>query len=533
MNRTRFFFPFPMIALLALAACENSTGSDAGPPARLDVIAGDLQSATVGTALPAALVVKVVDDKGKAVKGQVVNFRVVAGGGSVFAGAAQTDKDGIAQERWTLGTSTADTQKVEVRAVDSGTGEQQVFGVFRAVALADVPAAVAVAGTAAKSGAPETALADSPAVKVTDRYGNPVPGAAVVWTAEGGSAIGAASQTNAAGIAKGAWTLPLRLGVAYAANATVGAAGSVRFTATATVPATAVLEKVSGDGQQRPPRTRFAPLEVRLRTADGRPIEGAEVTWTGFAMVPGSVTPTAADGRASAVPEGMIKAEVRQGAARSGTASVSFTLTVVPGDPDELSVDTTGVQVGATGTVRVRVIDSEFNSISGVTVNFKVVTGGSTVSPTSGVSDAAGYVQTGWSIPPAAGVRHLLEVSSPAIDFPPVVRVDWTSVAGPAVGARITVDTLYVDVGTEIATMKGFAYDGFGNEVLPRSTSTGVRGWTFESQDSAVAVPVTLPGNFNMVRVRGVSPGTTTFVGRFRDAFLNLTFTATAVVVVR
>ena len=67
-------------------------------------VSGDAQSGTVREELASPLVVKVVDENGRPLQGQAVNFRVTAGGGSVFASASVTNADGIAQERWTLGT---------------------------------------------------------------------------------------------------------------------------------------------------------------------------------------------------------------------------------------------------------------------------------------------------------------------------------------------------------------------------------------------------------------------------------------------
>src|SRR5439155_574668 len=77
----------------------------------------------------------VEDSRGHAVKGQIVNFVVVSGGGSVFAGAAISGGDGIVQERWTLGLS--GPQQVEARAVDNGTGAKLTFAIFTAT-LTDV-----------------------------------------------------------------------------------------------------------------------------------------------------------------------------------------------------------------------------------------------------------------------------------------------------------------------------------------------------------------------------------------------------------
>src|SRR4030088_1044586 len=122
-----------VVGLLAAAVgcCTDSTGP--GPhaiPARLDVVSGEGQEGTVGTELAAPLVARVVDANGAPIVGQLVNFRVTAGNGSVFAGSALTNSDGLARERWTLGTSTADSQKVEARAVDDQSGAPLVFGTF-------------------------------------------------------------------------------------------------------------------------------------------------------------------------------------------------------------------------------------------------------------------------------------------------------------------------------------------------------------------------------------------------------------------
>lgn len=63
---------------------------------------------------------------GVAAPGVLVNFHVVSGGGTVFAGSAITNSLGIAREVWTLGTGAGD-QVIEVRAVDQDTGEPIVY----------------------------------------------------------------------------------------------------------------------------------------------------------------------------------------------------------------------------------------------------------------------------------------------------------------------------------------------------------------------------------------------------------------------
>ena len=101
--------PVTALALLVLGSCggdsPTGSGSEAGPPARVELVSGENQTGTVGVELGSAVVAKVVDEAGHPVKGQLVNFRVASGGGSVFAGSSLTDAQGTARERWTLGTT--------------------------------------------------------------------------------------------------------------------------------------------------------------------------------------------------------------------------------------------------------------------------------------------------------------------------------------------------------------------------------------------------------------------------------------------
>ncbi len=137
-----------VVVLFTVSCNESPTGNPeilAIGDLQLSVVSGDDQSGPPGEELPDPLVVLVETPEGKPVQGQIVNFRVVAGGGSVFAGAALTNSEGIARERWTLGEEGA--QRVEARAVDTETGEPLVFAVFRATVevLAITPSSSAVA----------------------------------------------------------------------------------------------------------------------------------------------------------------------------------------------------------------------------------------------------------------------------------------------------------------------------------------------------------------------------------------------------
>src|SRR2546426_4737317 len=122
--------------LLVLASCVAPVDTDqAVGPLSLSVVSGNNQTAPPGTELPDPIVARVEDSRGHPVKGQIVNFVVVSGGGSVFAGAAISGGDGIVQERWTVGFS--GPQQVEARAVDNVTGAKLTFATFT-VTLTDV-----------------------------------------------------------------------------------------------------------------------------------------------------------------------------------------------------------------------------------------------------------------------------------------------------------------------------------------------------------------------------------------------------------
>jgi hypothetical protein len=100
----------------------------------LTVLSGNDQSGTVGKELPQPVVVRVVDSRGRPRSGQIVNFVITEGGGSVFAGRGITNGQGLAQDFWTLGPKPG-RNSLEARAVDSATGERLLFGGFQANGL--------------------------------------------------------------------------------------------------------------------------------------------------------------------------------------------------------------------------------------------------------------------------------------------------------------------------------------------------------------------------------------------------------------
>jgi hypothetical protein len=74
-----------------------------GSAASLVRISGDGQSAEPGAELPKPLVVRLVDEHGNGMPNSAVTWVIGMGGGSVSPGTGQTDEDGLASARWTLG----------------------------------------------------------------------------------------------------------------------------------------------------------------------------------------------------------------------------------------------------------------------------------------------------------------------------------------------------------------------------------------------------------------------------------------------
>lgn len=182
-------------------AVFTATGT-VGPPARLEIVAGDHQHAAPGATLPIRPTVRLTDAAGRPVEGVTVTFAVASGGGSVTDPVQQTDEDGFAAVgSWTLGPEPGDNT---LTATAEGDGIEGNPATFTAHAAAPEPAAIEVF-----AGQNEVQIAGRdvdtpPAVRVTDADGNPVPGVPVTFTVTGGSGsieVGHDHAAAAAGVA--------------------------------------------------------------------------------------------------------------------------------------------------------------------------------------------------------------------------------------------------------------------------------------------------------------------------------------------
>src|SRR5689334_8808063 len=329
------------LTTLPLLACDHSATAPRLDQLTLDVVSGDGQTAVVGTQV-GPLIVKVTSS-GNPVPLQVLNFRVVAGGGSVYGGTELTDNDGIAQELWTLGTKASDVQKVEVRAVESSTGAEKVFATFTATALADKAAKLIAATGDNQAGLAGSAVTVAPAAEATDQYGNPIANVAVLFAVAtgGGRATGLSQTTNTSGVATvGSWTLGTAAGTNTLTAGTPGltlAGSPVTFTVVGTTGTAAQLVLVSGNNQSASPGTKLPQsATVQVVDANGNGVANVAVTFTvtsggGSIDGVGSVTTLTSMGTSS-MPPGSAAVNSTLGSA-AGTNTLQATAVGLNGSP--------------------------------------------------------------------------------------------------------------------------------------------------------------------------------------------------------
>ena len=205
-ERPRAFLRLALLALsgsvLALAG-----GCDSGPPplpADLEILPGFDEEATVGKPVPTPPAVRVLNKKGKPMRGREVVFSLASGGGLLSGNVAVTDREGVARlGAWVLGTA-AGPQTIQARVPEL----PPLLITIEATAAA--PASMAINDGDGQTGVVGGPLPLNPSVVVRDVYENLVEGASVEFrvTAGGGSLTPPAAITDPSGIAEGGvWTL--------------------------------------------------------------------------------------------------------------------------------------------------------------------------------------------------------------------------------------------------------------------------------------------------------------------------------------
>lgn len=126
----RMFRLLPLAATLllpVLASCDTAPTDPTLEPGelRLAVTAAESELVACGQEIP--VLVEATNEKGRPVRDVIVNFNVLAGGGSMFSGSAATSPLGQARDYWAIGFGANTRNTLAVRAVDPSTGERKTY----------------------------------------------------------------------------------------------------------------------------------------------------------------------------------------------------------------------------------------------------------------------------------------------------------------------------------------------------------------------------------------------------------------------
>ncbi len=251
--------PLPLLAVVAVAvlagqACSDSTGEGSSALIATAVTATDHQSALVGTALPRPLQVLVqVDGQPKA--GALVSWAPSTG--SITISSGQTDTNGIASARWTLGAASG--EHAAYATVDGAEGAPVQF---TATALGHVYATIDPRSNHQSARVGMELFRELAVDAIVD--GVAAEGIAVGWATADGELLYAEDRTDANGRATAIWRMGSITGSVTAHASVERMQGEpLAFLAWALPGPPTSLEKVEGDQQLVPANLpAFGPLRV-------------------------------------------------------------------------------------------------------------------------------------------------------------------------------------------------------------------------------------------------------------------------------
>ncbi len=250
----------------------------AGLPTAITAVSGTPQSTVVGTAFSMPLTVKVTDAAGNAVSGVTVTFTVPGSGASahLLSSTGITDSNGVAS---VLATANTIAGSYVVSASFTGASTSATFNLTNAAASAQSIAFVQQpANTAAGA-----AITPSVSASLKDANTNPISGAPVTLSVQGGAATlnGTVTQmTDATGTA----TFP-GINITKAGSYRLQASGAgLTFLSSSfnITPGSSIsIAPHAGGGQSAPAGGVFsAQLQASVQDSYQNPITGASVTFT-------------------------------------------------------------------------------------------------------------------------------------------------------------------------------------------------------------------------------------------------------------
>jgi streptogramin lyase len=369
-----------------------------GVPSNITAIAGTPQNAAVGTAFANALQAVVMDQFGNVISGANVTFKAPSGTGvangnfgGVGMASVATNSFGVAMAPQFTANTIASASSYIVTATVDGVSTPANF------TLTNVPGAAAIitatAGTP-QNAAETTTFATAFQVTVTDKYGNPINGATVTFSAPATGASGSfagisptTATTDSTGVATApAFTANTLLG-SYVVTATVAGVLLPATFSLLNLPGMAFVTPLAGTPQSAVVARAFtSPLQAVVKDQFGNPISGVNVT---FAAPASGASGTFASGTATSATTNSAGVAVAPAFTANTTAGnytvtatvpgvpagTTFSLTNTPGVPASITATSGTPQNAAVGTafataLQATVLDQYGNPVNGVIVTF-------------------------------------------------------------------------------------------------------------------------------------------------------------------
>jgi len=289
-------------------------------------------------------------------------------------------------------------------------------------------------------------------------------------------------------------------------------------------PSGATLTKFAGDEQDGSPgETLFMPLVVRAADAQGLPLSGQTVTFA-VASGGGSVSSSQVTTNLAGFAEveftlGPALGTQTVSASMRGATPVVFSASAGVAPATQLTVASGNAQTGTVGTalaapVVVRATDEFGNPVPGVFVELTPGSGGGTLTPSAGTTNASGQFSATWVLGQVAGAKTLTASSSGLTN----ATFTATAVAGPA--SKLTVLSGNEQFGTVgvalpnaltvgvtdsygnpvgVGTSVAFAVTGGGGSVSPATAATDANGrvsatWTMGARVGANSLSASATG---------------------------------------
>ncbi|MDQ3138779.1 MAG: Ig-like domain-containing protein [Gemmatimonadota bacterium] len=357
------------------------------------------------------------------------------------------------------------------------------------------PASVAVVSGNGQTGTILEAARDPLVVEVTDRFGNPVVGAEVVWSADGGGDVSPASTlTNADGRAATQRVLGAQPG-SYGTTAVATALPEdvASFTTTAVA---ARLVLVTQPGATASSGVIMDPQPVlQLQDPDGNPLARAGVAVTvqiasGDGALQGTTSQTSDAGGAVAFSDlaivGAPGARTLIFAASGYATATSTPVSIGVGAPAAVAVSAGDGESARVGTrvstaPAVVVLDAGGTPLAGVNVVFAVATGGGSVTDPEAVTGADGIAAVGsWRLGGTAGSNTL--TATVEVDGVSGNPVTFTATGTPGAASEdessvsAAPGTIAVSTGSSTSSITIVARDGRGNPLAGQTVTLTATG---------------------------------------------------------